>query len=172
MLDIEALYRVTRCFSTGTVSAKAAKDSSGETLYVGGMVGYINKGSLSNCIAAGASVTIAGGYSSSRGIGRISGNASANLSANFAEAAMKIYNSTAYGGSPSSLSPASVKTGKDGETVTTGEVVNSFVWTDPDRLAFNNTQNGSSGMIETWDFSMLPTYGYPRLLGVEGQYEQ
>jgi hypothetical protein len=155
--------KITACFSKGIVAMQANRDVAGEYLYVGGIAGYIESGgAVNNCVALAPSYTLLSGSSCTRGIGRISGNAS-GLSNNFA-CATQLYDGV-YG----SLNPSpggslgSGSTHKDGIDVSSGTYGYQSFWT--------NTTAGSGPGFGTsqWSFTGISSRGYPLLVGVGGQ---
>jgi hypothetical protein len=163
---------VTRCFSKGVVMAQAYKTSSGQTLYVGGMAGYLTgAGSrISNCASLAPYYSIKGGYSSTRGIGRISGNASSNLSNNYACAA-QLYDSSYGSINPSGSAPGNTGTGnKDGITVSSSTFSYQSFWTNGTAGSgpgFNPPIPPSEASFR-WNFTGIGSRGHPILAGMGG----
>jgi len=148
-------YSVTKCFSTGAVTAQSGYSA---TVSAGGITGCIGGGSLSNNVALGAFVLAKGASISA---GRIYGNLAAGaVSNNFATDAMKVktggYAATNY----TDKSPLDASDGETASASAFRSQVDQGIWTT--NLDFDPI---------IWDIGSINStgYGYPLLANVGGQ---
>jgi hypothetical protein len=122
-------HNVSRCFAKGSVTVQS---NGGDTVNAGGLAGIFDtdqtSGTLENCAALGASVTVSGG--GEKKIGRVYGDIKGwrpSASNNYAYNGMKLYQSNTYGDSrPNELTAIPVVTGTP---VVQGPL---FDWTPPE----------------------------------------
>jgi hypothetical protein len=163
---------VNNCFAVGSVIAQR---STGNDIYVGGIVGDADTYSIQNSAALGASVTAAGG-SGNRYIGRIFGNTTTtNKSNNRAYDGMRLYSEPnyAHGNNPAPvIKPYATTPFHDnihGFDASDSDFRRNDIWKNaPPASGAPNTFHGMGFSDTVWIFITVGYYGYPILKGVGG----
>ena len=170
---------VSRCFSLGSVKASALDKT---PLYVGGFLGRREnvRGNIETSVALGQKVTMKGGNPAARGIGRVSGsgdavNCYAVSTLELWRADWLIDNGTIIGldetenvtSTEVTLSQGAAS--RNGTAVIIQDLFSPIWWQFTSSLKFNSVYGGLGNNTHTWDFSQISNYGYPFLMGIDGQ---
>jgi hypothetical protein len=178
---------VINCFAAGSVTVHRNNGASySSTSYgdirIGGLIGNLSSGSITNSAALGASVT-ATGYTYAPAdmgfnrlyIGRIYGTASTTTSTNNrVYADMKLYKHNTWKYAMPDVSPlpagTDVHTGSNGADAGDSEFRRSNIWQNaaPTTSDPPHATHGLNFSPAVWDFSTVNYYGHPVLRGEYG----